>query len=334
MIKISCNVYQDILPLYVDDVVSPDTKEFMEAHLRECPVCRAELKRMNAEIPVPVDTNANPLRAIKKEWARKNTLIWGMALLLLSCFLLLALPVFDTAMQYHLQGLIGGSIIDLLILIAPLGAIGFGLEWLLVHLKKHRWLASIPLVIPSGILILAEISWASGGWDRIGSGILCAIGFPLLLGAGLAALLKATLCQPRWAKLTAVAVLGAFLVTTVIFWPRYMYNTLPVEPELIMLEVSDNGTQQKYTIEEDDLNREIQFAKMSPCISAPDWDSEDCILVRLNDEYVLAAGNNMDPYVYKFTGALEDFDGSEVCYRVFRYTALYMNLKIAGSIMK
>ena len=34
MEKINCNVIQDILPLYIDDVVSDDTKELVEEHLK------------------------------------------------------------------------------------------------------------------------------------------------------------------------------------------------------------------------------------------------------------------------------------------------------------
>ena len=36
MSKISCHIIQDILPLYVDGIVSEDTKEMVEEHLREC----------------------------------------------------------------------------------------------------------------------------------------------------------------------------------------------------------------------------------------------------------------------------------------------------------
>ena len=36
MSKISCNVIQDIMPLYVDEIVSEDTKKLVEEHLKEC----------------------------------------------------------------------------------------------------------------------------------------------------------------------------------------------------------------------------------------------------------------------------------------------------------
>ena len=40
MEKINCNVIQDILPLYIDDVVSDDTKELVEEHLQNCEICQ------------------------------------------------------------------------------------------------------------------------------------------------------------------------------------------------------------------------------------------------------------------------------------------------------
>ena len=36
MNKINCNVIKDILPLYVDDLASEDTKALVESHLKKC----------------------------------------------------------------------------------------------------------------------------------------------------------------------------------------------------------------------------------------------------------------------------------------------------------
>ena len=36
MKKISCNIVRDVLPLYLDDVVSDETKEMVEEHLKSC----------------------------------------------------------------------------------------------------------------------------------------------------------------------------------------------------------------------------------------------------------------------------------------------------------
>ena len=38
MTKVSCDIIQDILPLYCDDVCSLDSKKMVEEHLQECEV--------------------------------------------------------------------------------------------------------------------------------------------------------------------------------------------------------------------------------------------------------------------------------------------------------
>ena len=43
-----CEVIRDLLPLYADDVCSERSRELIEEHLRECPECSAELKKLRA----------------------------------------------------------------------------------------------------------------------------------------------------------------------------------------------------------------------------------------------------------------------------------------------
>ena len=38
--KISCNIIEDLLPLYVEDAVSEDSRQLVEEHLKECESCR------------------------------------------------------------------------------------------------------------------------------------------------------------------------------------------------------------------------------------------------------------------------------------------------------
>lgn len=37
--KRECNIVRDLLPLYIENMVSEETKEFVEAHLSKCPEC-------------------------------------------------------------------------------------------------------------------------------------------------------------------------------------------------------------------------------------------------------------------------------------------------------
>ena len=44
--KITCNIIEDLLPLYVDDMVSEDSRKLVEEHLKECPACRKMQEEM------------------------------------------------------------------------------------------------------------------------------------------------------------------------------------------------------------------------------------------------------------------------------------------------
>lgn len=44
--KLTCNVIQDLLPSYVDDICSNDTKILVEEHVEECSQCKEKLNQM------------------------------------------------------------------------------------------------------------------------------------------------------------------------------------------------------------------------------------------------------------------------------------------------
>ena len=47
--KISCDVIRDLLPLYVDEVLSNDSKTLVDEHIEECENCRDELKKLSGD---------------------------------------------------------------------------------------------------------------------------------------------------------------------------------------------------------------------------------------------------------------------------------------------
>ena len=47
MKEITCNIIKDILPLYIDDIVSNDTKELVKEHIKKCKECRKELENLS-----------------------------------------------------------------------------------------------------------------------------------------------------------------------------------------------------------------------------------------------------------------------------------------------
>ena len=62
-----CNLIRDILPLYVEDMVSTDTREFVSEHLEHCEACRAELEHMRKPADIIPYADIVPLKRIKKE---------------------------------------------------------------------------------------------------------------------------------------------------------------------------------------------------------------------------------------------------------------------------
>ena len=66
-----CSIVQDILPLYEEDMLREETKEFVDGHLVQCAACRAELDALKADVkPAPV--SAQPLRDLKRQLRRKK----------------------------------------------------------------------------------------------------------------------------------------------------------------------------------------------------------------------------------------------------------------------
>lgn len=80
MKQISCNVIKDILPLYLDDVVSGDTREMVEEHLESCDACRKEADILKSSIALPADRStklldARILKNLKKRLFKRKAVI-------------------------------------------------------------------------------------------------------------------------------------------------------------------------------------------------------------------------------------------------------------------
>ena len=77
MSKISCNVIKDLMPLYVDEVASGETRRLVEEHLADCEKCREVLQRMAGEVAIPVSREAEQeeiafLTKVKNAIRKKN----------------------------------------------------------------------------------------------------------------------------------------------------------------------------------------------------------------------------------------------------------------------
>ena len=93
--KITCNIIEDLLPLYVDDMVSEDSRKLVEEHLKGCPDCRKmqeEMMRENRLTAVKKDDNsvqinkteAEPLKKIRRRIRKKRILSVILAVVLVA----------------------------------------------------------------------------------------------------------------------------------------------------------------------------------------------------------------------------------------------------------
>ena len=66
MEKITCNVVRDLLPLYVDDVLSDDSRKLVEEHMRTCNKCRSYYDEMTDDtVPVAAKKAKDDKAALK-----------------------------------------------------------------------------------------------------------------------------------------------------------------------------------------------------------------------------------------------------------------------------
>ncbi len=103
--KISCKMAEDLLPLYLEDSCSPDSRSALEEHLVGCPACRAKMERMRSRLaggPPPQKTApawAAYAAKVRQHRMRVGLLAVLAVLVLSAVFALVYLTLEDMAQQ-------------------------------------------------------------------------------------------------------------------------------------------------------------------------------------------------------------------------------------------
>lgn len=69
---VSCNVIEDLIPLYAEDMLSEESKQLVEDHLDECEGCREYLKELQEMESLPIETDTKPLKKIQRSIQKKK----------------------------------------------------------------------------------------------------------------------------------------------------------------------------------------------------------------------------------------------------------------------
>lgn len=89
--KISCKMAEDLLPLYLDEVCSEDSKAALREHLDSCEACREKLNRMRSQEPVPDITEKKMEMLSYAKKVRKHrirTVIFAVCVMILAAIIL------------------------------------------------------------------------------------------------------------------------------------------------------------------------------------------------------------------------------------------------------
>ncbi|GAB6085001.1 zf-HC2 domain-containing protein [Alkaliphilus crotonatoxidans] len=97
--KVTCNVIKDVLPLYLENMLSNDSCTMVEEHVDQCQECKNYLNEMRTFNEMPVDRNTSPLLKIKST-LRKKKIQTALLSMMFSIMLFVITIAFLTAPEY------------------------------------------------------------------------------------------------------------------------------------------------------------------------------------------------------------------------------------------
>lgn len=97
--KNECSIVRDQLPLYTENMVSPDTAEFVEEHLKTCAGCRKEAEQSKEPEPVKPRADIAPLMDLRRKMRKKKIRTIAVSVILAAALLVSAFA-FMSAPEY------------------------------------------------------------------------------------------------------------------------------------------------------------------------------------------------------------------------------------------
>lgn len=94
MNRINCNVIKDLLPSYMDEICSDDSKKLVEEHLNSCKECQNLMEMMTATEIVSEKTSDRQIdymKKIRQDYTKKNIVSFGLVAVCLVIGLMIGL---------------------------------------------------------------------------------------------------------------------------------------------------------------------------------------------------------------------------------------------------
>lgn len=92
--EVGCGVIRDLLPLYEDGAASEETTQLVREHIKDCPSCREELRKMRIPVSMPVEEDGELWERYKRrqdQLRRKKNIRTACVLFLLAAAVMFCL---------------------------------------------------------------------------------------------------------------------------------------------------------------------------------------------------------------------------------------------------
>lgn len=84
--KVSCDVIKDLMPLYVEGMLSDESVKLVEEHIGQCENCRMFLKEFDQNREIPEDRNLIPMLKLKSTLRKKKAVAVALTITLTLLF--------------------------------------------------------------------------------------------------------------------------------------------------------------------------------------------------------------------------------------------------------
>ncbi len=102
-----CNIIRDLLPLYAENMVTSDTADFVEEHLKGCEACRREYAQTKEPQPRQEEPSAAPLRKLSQQLKIRKIQTMALTALFVIALLVSAFAVLDAPIYFpYFEGLV------------------------------------------------------------------------------------------------------------------------------------------------------------------------------------------------------------------------------------
>ncbi|WP_296128543.1 zf-HC2 domain-containing protein [uncultured Anaerococcus sp.] len=74
--KYDCDIIKDLMPLYIDDLLSDNSKKFVEDHINNCESCKKYYEKLSGEVKIPSSkdlrkSDLKPIEYLKANLSKK-----------------------------------------------------------------------------------------------------------------------------------------------------------------------------------------------------------------------------------------------------------------------